>query len=237
MSVAAIDAPGLRDASAEEILAWTYANHRRVALVASFQAESSVLIHLASQVVERPEVVTLDTGRLPEETHQAMDAFRNRFKIRLQVESPDPEDVAGMVAEHGPNLFYDSVELRRQCCDMRKTRPLARVLAGYDAWIGGVRRQQGPTRADTALVTVDRAHGGITKVAPLAAWTKDQVWDHIRAHNLPVHPLYARGYTSIGCAPCTRATAAGEEERAGRWFWETGAVKECGINWSPEAKP
>jgi phosphoadenosine phosphosulfate reductase len=237
MSLTAIDAAGLGDASAEEILAWTYANHRRVALVASFQAESSVLIHLASKVVERPLVVTLDTGRLPEETHQAMDAFRNRFQIRCQVESPDPGDVAEMVAEHGPNLFYESVELRRHCCDVRKTRPLARVLAGYDAWISGVRREQGATRAATPLITVDGEHGGRIKVTPLAAWTKDQVWDHIRAHNLPVHPLYARGYTSIGCAPCTRATTAGEDERAGRWYWETGAVKECGIHWSPEVKP
>src|SRR5207302_759064 len=131
--------PSLEGASAEEILRWTYANHRRVAIVASFQAESSVLIHLAAQVVERPEVVTLDTGRLPEETHQVMDAFRSRYPIRLHVQAPDPAEVAEMVGEHGPNLFYDSVELRRHCCEVRKSRPLVRALAGYDAWVTGGR--------------------------------------------------------------------------------------------------
>jgi len=230
--VSAIQAlPALEGASAEEILRWTYANHRRVAIVASFQAESSVLIHLAAQVVERPEVVTLDTGRLPEETHQVMDAFRSRYPIRLHVQAPDPAEVAEMVGEHGPNLFYESVELRSRCCEVRKSRPLALALAGYDAWITGVRRQQAETRARTAVVAPDSAHGGIAKVAPLAGWSKDQVWDFIRTNRLPVHPLYERGYTSIGCQPCTRATKPGEDERAGRWFWESGAVKECGLHY------
>jgi phosphoadenosine phosphosulfate reductase len=226
--------PDLQGATAEEILRWTYASHRRVAIVASFQAESSVLIHLASQVVEQPEVVTLDTGRLPEETHQVMDAFRSRYGIRLHVQTPDPADVAEMVAEHGPNLFHESVELRRHCCEVRKSRPLARALAGFDAWVTGVRREQGATRAGTAVVAADQAHGGIAKVAPLAEWSKDQVWAYIREHRLPFHPLYEQGYTSIGCEPCTRATQPGEDERAGRWYWETsGAAKECGLHWSP----
>jgi thioredoxin-dependent adenylylsulfate APS reductase len=225
----------LEGATAEEILSWTYSNHRRVAIVASFQAESSVLIHLAAQVVEQPEVVTLDTGRLPEETRQVMDAFRSRYGIRLRVQTPDPGEVAEMVAEHGPNLFYDSVELRNRCCEVRKSRPLARALAGYDAWVTGVRRQQGPTRAGTAEVAADLAHGGIAKVAPLAGWSKEQVWGYIREHRLPFHPLYEKGYTSIGCEPCTRATKPGEDERAGRWYWETGGVKECGLHWTPSS--
>ncbi|MDQ6919654.1 MAG: phosphoadenylyl-sulfate reductase [Candidatus Dormibacteraeota bacterium] len=177
----------LAAATAEDVLAWTYANHRRVAIVASFQAESSVLIHLASRIVERPEVVTLDTGRLPEETFAVMDAFRDRFQIELRVQSPDPAEVAELVGGHGPNLFYRSVEDRRQCCEVRKSRPLARALEGFDAWVTGVRREQGVTRAGTALLAADPAHGGITKVAPLAGWTRDQVWDHIRIHRLPVH--------------------------------------------------
>jgi len=112
----------------------------------------------------------------------------------------------------------------------------AATLDGFDAWLTGVRREQSETRAARAVVAPDPLHGGIVKVAPLAGWTHDQVWDHIRAHRLPIHPLYAQGYTSIGCAPCTRATQPGEDERAGRWYWETGAVKECGINWQPEDK-
>jgi len=227
----------LETANASEVLAWTYANHRRVAIVASFQAESSVLVHLASQVVARPEVVTLDTGRLPEETYAVMDAFRERFAIRLRVQAPDPEEVAEMVGAHGPNLFYRSVEHRQTCCDVRKSRPLARALAGFDAWVTGVRRQQAATRSTTAVVSPDPLHGGIAKVAPLAGWTHDQVWDHIRAHRLPVHPLYGQGYASIGCAPCTRAIQPGEDERAGRWYWESGAVKECGLHWQVEVKP
>ncbi|HEY8761953.1 MAG TPA: phosphoadenylyl-sulfate reductase [Candidatus Dormibacteraeota bacterium] len=236
MSQVAVSPTGLDTATAAEVIAWTYSNHRRVAIVASFQAESSVLVHLASQVVERPEVITLDTGRLPEETHAVMDSFRDRFSIRLHVQSPDPREVAEMVGEHGQNLFYRSVENRRTCCDVRKSRPLARALEGYDAWLTGVRREQSETRAATAVAAADPLHGGIVKVAPLAGWTHDQVWDHIKAHRLPIHPLYAQGYTSIGCAPCTHATQPGEDERAGRWYWETGAVKECGINWQPEDK-
>jgi phosphoadenosine phosphosulfate reductase len=236
MSQVARALPDLGEATAAEVIAWAYANHPRVAIVASFQAESSVLIHLASQIVERPEVITLDTGRLPEETHSVMESFRDRFDIRLLVQTPDPAEVAELVGEHGPNPFYRSVELRRTCCHVRKSRPLVRALAGYDAWLTGVRRQQSETRAETAVVATDPSHAGILKVAPLAGWTKDQVWSHIRAHKLPVHPLYANGYTSIGCAPCTRATTPGEDERAGRWYWETGAVKECGINWQPDEK-
>jgi phosphoadenosine phosphosulfate reductase len=236
MSTVAGTPNDLETATAAEVLAWTYANHRRVAIVASFQAESSVLVHLASQVVERPEVVTLDTGRLPEETHSVMDAFRNRFEIRLHVQAPDPAEVAQMVGEHGPNLFYRSVEHRQTCCDVRKSRPLARALEGFDAWVTGVRREQGATRSATAVVAADTLHGGIAKVAPLAAWTNEQVWEHIRANRLPVHPLYAQGYTSIGCAPCTRAVQPREDERAGRWYWETGGVKECGLHWQAEKR-
>ncbi len=228
--------PDLDAATAAEVIAWTYANHRRVVIVASFQAESSVLVHLASQIVERPEVITLDTGRLPEETHAVMDAFRDRFDILLHVQAPDPKEVAEMVGEHGPNLFYRSVEHRRTCCEVRKSRPLGRALAGYDAWLTGVRREQSETRAATPVMATDHAHGEILKVAPLAGWTHDQVWDHIQAHRLPLHPLYGQGYTSIGCAPCTRAIQPGEDERAGRWYWESGAVKECGIHWQPEEK-
>jgi phosphoadenylyl-sulfate reductase (thioredoxin) len=113
---------------------------------------------------------------------------------------------------------------------VRKSRPLQRALRDYDAWITGVRREQAATRAGTPLVAIDEEHGGMAKIAPLVAWTKAQVWDYIRANHLPYHPLYDRGYTSIGCAPCTRATAAGEHERAGRWWWEDDEVKECGLH-------
>lgn len=225
-------APELEGRSAEEVLEWTYRTYRRVAIVASFQVESTVLIHMAADIVERPDVVTLDTGRLPEETHRVMERIQQRYPIRLDVHMPDPAEVAPMVREHGPNPFYRSVELRQQCCHVRKVRPLAQALRGFDAWITGLRRDQSDSRRATPVVQADRAHGGIAKVAPLVAWTEDDVWAYVARHRIEHHELYARGYRSIGCAPCTRAVGPGEDARAGRWWWEDSAVKECGLHWT-----
>jgi phosphoadenosine phosphosulfate reductase len=217
------------------VLREAYATYERVAIVASFQAESSVIIDMASKVRPDIHVLTLDTGRLPQETHDMIDRVRGRYGIAVEVIAPDPAEVGAMVGAHGVNLFYTSLELRRLCCEVRKSRPLARALRGYDAWVTGVRREQASTRAQTQVVRVDNEHGGIAKIAPLAGWTKAQVWDYIREHELPYNELYDRGYTSIGCAPCTRATAVGEDERAGRWWWEQGGVKECGLHWNVTA--
>lgn len=227
----------LEHASAEDILAWTFRTHRRVALVASFQAEAGVLIDMACRITERPDVLTIDTGRLPEETQQVIEEFRDRYPIRLHMLTPDAEEVSTMTSAHGTMLFRQSVELRLRCCDVRKTRPLARALSAYDAWITGLRREQTAERAATPVVASDPAHGGIAKVAPLAAWSRLDVDRYIEAHAVPVHPLYARGYTSIGCAPCTRATAPGEGERAGRWWWERDTAKECGLHHRAPAAP
>jgi thioredoxin-dependent adenylylsulfate APS reductase len=215
---------------AEELLAWTAANHRRVALVASFQAESGVLIDMAARLDLHLDVLTLDTGRLPEETYEVIDSFRRRYDFTLRVLAPDPDEVENLVSERGPNLFYESVELRQRCCNVRKVRPLARALGEYDAWVTGLRRDQSAARAETPAITTDAAHGGITKVAPLVDWSRADVWDYLDRHEVPRHPLYAQGYTSIGCAPCTRATAPGEEERAGRWWWELDSARECGLH-------
>jgi len=217
----------------EEVLRWAYDSFPRVAIVASFQAESSVLIDMASRIRPDVHVLTLDTGRLPQETYDMFDRVRDRYAIEIEVVSPDAGDLAEMVGGHGANLFYRSPDLRRLCCEVRKSRPLARALHGYDAWVTGLRRQQAATRSQTPVVAPDREHEGLTKIAPLASWSKDQVWAYIREHDLPFHPLYERGYTSIGCDPCTRATTAGEDERAGRWWWEReGEVKECGLHWN-----
>jgi phosphoadenosine phosphosulfate reductase len=220
--------------SPEAVLEWTYRTFRRVAIVASFQAESSVLIHMAAAIVERPEVVTLDTGRLPEETFDVIDRIRERYPIRLHVQAPDSRELAQMVAAEGPDLFRRSVELRHRCCDVRKVRPLKRALAGFDAWVTGLRRDQSETRRWTPVVQTDDAHGGITKVAPLAGWSRDQVWTYVRDHGLEYHSLYDQGYRSIGCAPCTRAVGPDEDGRAGRWWWEGSTVKECGLHWTIE---
>jgi phosphoadenosine phosphosulfate reductase len=219
-------------AAPDAVLRWAYESFPRVVIVASFQAESSVLIDMAARIRPDVGVLTLDTGRLPRETYDMIDRVRDRYAIEVEVVSPDAGDLAEMVRAHGVNLFYQSPEMRRLCCDVRKSRPLARALHGYDAWITGVRRQQAATRTQTPVVAPDPAHERLTKIAPLAAWSKDQVWAYIRDHDLPYHSLYERGYTSIGCDPCTRATAAGEDERAGRWWWESeNEVKECGLHW------
>jgi phosphoadenosine phosphosulfate reductase len=225
------------DASPEVVLRWAYESFPRIAIVASFQAESSVLIDMAARIQPDLNVVTLDTGRLPQQTHDMIDRVRDRYGIEVQVVHPDADEVGDMVGRLGSNLLYQSPAHRRLCCEVRKSRPLARALAGYDAWVTGLRRQQAETRSHTAVVAPDLEHEGLTKIAPLAAWSKDQVWDYIRVHELPYHPLYDLGYTSIGCAPCTRATTAGEDERAGRWWWEQDEVKECGLHWTPDNRP
>ena len=192
-----------------------------------------VIVDLASRVAPTFRVFTLDTGRLPQETHEMIDEVRRRYGVAVEVVAPDTAEVEAMVAAHGTNLFYQSVELRSRCCEVRKVRPLARKLAGLDAWAAGLRRSQGETRA--GIAKVEQVDGRI-KLNPLADWTREQVEEYIRQFDVPVHPLYARGYTSIGCAPCTRAGAEGEGERAGRWWWEQDGRKECGIHFSPEGK-
>jgi len=224
----------MTDASPDDVLRWAYETFPRVAIVASFQAESSVLIDMASRIRPDMSVLTLDTGRLPQATHDMIDRVRDRYSIDVKVVAPDAADLQYMVGRHGVNLFYTSPDSRRLCCDVRKSRPLARALQGYDAWVTGVRRQQAATRTQTSVVAPDPEHQGLTKIAPLAAWSKDQVWAYIREHELPYHALYDQGYTSIGCAPCTRPTTAGEDERAGRWWWEQNEVKECGLHWNTE---
>jgi thioredoxin-dependent adenylylsulfate APS reductase len=220
-------------AAPEEVLEWAYETFPRVVIVASFQAESSVLIDMAMRIRPDVSVLTLDTGRLPQATHEMIDRVRYRYSIDVEVVAPAAADVEGMVGSNGANLFLNSPDLRRLCCSVRKSRPLARALSGYDAWVTGLRRQQSKTRANTAVAAPDPEHHGLTKIAPLAYWSRDQVWAYIRENDLPYHSLYDLGYTSIGCAPCTRATTTGEDERAGRWWWESeNEVKECGLHWT-----
>ena len=128
--------------------------------------------------------------------------------------------------------FCGPCALRRHCCDVRKSRPLAQALQGFDAWVTGLRRDQAATRSATPVVAEDGAHGGIAKIAPLVRWSEEQVWDYIRSRGLPYHELYDQGYRSIGCQPCTRAVREGEDPRAGRWWWEQEEVKECGLHWA-----
>ena len=189
-----------------------------------------VLVDLAAHASAKFRVFTLDTGRLHEETYQMMEEVRRRYGIVVETVFPDHLEVERMVAQNGPNLFYLSTEFRHLCCDTRKTRPLGRKLQELRAWATGLRRQQSATRSH--IPKVEEA-GGIVKLSPLADWTTAQVEEYTKKHGLPVHPLYSRGYASIGCAPCTRAIQPGEDERAGRWWWEH-SNKECGIHFAED---
>ena len=208
----------------------------RLALSAAFQADDCALIDMAYAIDPAVRIFTVDTGRLPDETHELIACLRGRYPgLNLDVLQPEPEQVRRLVSTKGLDLFRESVENRLLCCNVRKVQPLTKHLAGLDAWITGLRRDQWATRTNIRKVEIDHDHGAIVKLNPLAEWTEEEVWDYVREEGVPTHPLYAQGYTSIGCAPCTRAIAEDEPSRAGRWWWETNAPKECGIHCSIES--
>ena len=208
----------------------------RIAISTAFQIDGVALIDMAYAIDPGVEVFSVDTGRLPAETYELVEALRDRYPgLNLKLLAPNGDEIAVMVGRHGPNLFYRSVENRLLCCQVRKVRPLTRHLAGLDAWITGLRRDQWASRTNIRKVELDHDHGGIVKLNPLAEWTEDEVWDYVREREVPYNVLYDRGYTSIGCSPCTRPVAAGEASRAGRWWWETNAPKECGIHCAIES--
>jgi phosphoadenosine phosphosulfate reductase len=210
------------------------AQHRAPALASAFGAESMVLIDLIARHALPIAIFTLDTGRLPQETYELMDRVRERYRLPIEIYSPDAQTVEAFVRAHGVNAFYRSVELRQRCCAIRKTAPLARALAGRDAWITGLRRAQSVTRSDLVVEAFDAEHG-LAKFNPMADWSEDDVWSYIRRHDVPTNPLHALGYPSIGCSPCTRAIEPGEGIRAGRWWWEQPENKECGLHRRPIA--
>jgi phosphoadenosine phosphosulfate reductase len=224
----------LESVTAEQIVSWALDTYKdRLAVVTSFQYEGMVIVDMAARVSKDIRIVTLDTGRLPAETFDMIEAVRARYGIAVEVVSPDPAELESMVARHGPNLFYESVPLRTTCCHFRKVRPLNKKLAGFDAWLTGLRRSQSDTRESLSRISEEN---GRTKISPLADWTRQDVEAYTVRHDVPRHPLYAKGYTSIGCAPCSRATEPGEDERAGRWWWEAGVAKECGLHFMPDGR-
>jgi phosphoadenosine phosphosulfate reductase len=221
-------------ASASRILKWaidTYGSS--FAISTSFQKEGMVILDLAARIDPGVRIFTLDTCRLPRETHSMIETVRERYGITTEIVLPDAHEVEEMVSIRGRNLFYESVESRHLCCEVRKVRPLERKLSTLRAWATGIRRGQSETRAKTPRVDLSATP---VKLNPLADWTAAQVEEYTLANGVPVHPLYARGYTSIGCAPCTRPVEPGEDERAGRWWWEHDINKECGIHFAPDGR-
>jgi phosphoadenosine phosphosulfate reductase len=215
----------------QELLSWALDKFQpRIALSIGGAAEGMAILDMAWRLRPDVRVFSLDTGRLPQETHDLIERIRQRYEIAVEVLFPEAAQVERMVQRNGTNLMYSSVDLRLLCCQVRKVLPLNRYLKELDAWITGIRREQWATRSNVRKIELDHDHAGIAKVNPLADWTKEEVWDYIRANEVPYNELYDKGFTSIGCAPCTRPIQPGESDRSGRWWWETDAPKECGIH-------
>ncbi|MDE0837538.1 MAG: phosphoadenylyl-sulfate reductase [Kiritimatiellae bacterium] len=222
-----IDYTGSDDA--EAVLEWALTKYSpNIALATSFK--DAVLIHMMLKIRPDVRVFALDTGRMNEETYQCAEDIQRRLKVDIEWVFPERELVEGLERGKGMYSFRESLENRKECCYVRKVEPLKRALTGLDAWITGVRRDQGVTRKTVRKIEIDAAHGGIVKINPLADWGQDRIWAYVKEHSLPYNKLFDQGYQSIGCAPCTRPVKTGEDPRSGRWWWESAEHKECGIH-------
>jgi len=199
------------------------------ALASSLSAEDMVITDAIARARLPISVFVLDTGRLHADTLGLIEKIRTHYDLKIEIFQPNRATVEEYVRTHGRDAFYQSTDLRKRCCQMRKVEPLKRALAGRRAWITGQRREQAATRAQLAEREFDAAHD-LEKFNPLAAWSEAEVWEYVHAHRVPYNPLYDQGYRSIGCAPCTRPVVAGEDARAGRWWWEIVGHRECGIH-------
>ncbi|QNM95119.1 phosphoadenylyl-sulfate reductase [Chitinimonas koreensis] len=206
------------------------AEHAPAVFANSLGAEDMVLTDLIARHGIAIDIFSLDTGRLPAETYDLMQRTAEAYPaVPVKVYFPRAESVEAYVNVQGINAFYQSIEARKECCRIRKLEPLARALTGRQAWVTGLRREQSTTRTDMQEQEWD-AGNGLQKFNPLLEWTEREVWDYIKAYAVPYNALHDRHYPSIGCAPCTRAIAVGEDVRAGRWWWENPENKECGLH-------
>ena len=216
-------------AAIRELLAASVSRFGRMVYANSLGAEAMVLTDIICTDVPEIEIVSIDTGRLHEETHELLEKLQRRYRNRIRVIHPDGAELTELVAQRGINGFFHSPEARSACCHVRKVVPFQRFVAGYSAWVTGVRREQSKARALAAPIEWDAQHG-LHKVSPLLDWTDAEVWSYIRTRKLPYNTLHDRQYPSIGCAPCTRAVQPGEDSRAGRWWWENPEARECGLH-------
>ena len=194
-----------------------------------------ILIDMLHRIEAETRVYVLDTGRLHPATYDLIDRVRDRYGKIVEVVFPASDEVEEMVRQKGMNLFYESLENRKQCCQIRKVRPMRRHLEGFDAYITGLRRDQNLNRAEMQKVEIDSTNGGLVKINPLVDWSHEQVLDYVGEHQVPINRLHSQGFPSVGCEPCTRAVGAGDDPRSGRWWWETDDVKECGIHVQEES--
>ncbi len=216
-------------ASVREQLSASVREHGRVVYSNSLGAEAMVLTDIIWSHVPEIDIFSIDTGRLPEETYELLEKLQRRYKRHIRVVYPDAQALEKLVSAQGVNGFYHSLEARQACCHTRKVEPFRRAVAGYSAWVTGVRREQSAARAQAQPTEWD-TENGMHKVSPLLDWTEEQVWQYIRARKLPYNSLHDRQYPSIGCSPCTRAIQPGENRRAGRWWWEQPESRECGLH-------
>lgn len=212
-----------------QLLREALANHPRICYASSLGAESIVLMDLLWTELPQIEIFTIDTGRLYPETHDLIERVQRRYGRRLKIYYPDATAVESWVERHGINGFRSGAGERRSCCMARKIEPFRRAIKGFDAWVTGIRAGQSAARAGARPIDWD-ADNGLHKVSPLLAWSGNQVWSYIHTLRLPYHGLHDRGFPSIGCAPCTRAIAPGDDPRSGRWWWEHEEARECGLH-------
>jgi phosphoadenosine phosphosulfate reductase len=201
----------------------------KIVFASSLGAEDQVITEMIAAIDKSVKIFTLDTGRLFPETYETLERTTSRYGIPIEVFFPNAGHIEGMVRSRGINLFYETVENRKLCCHIRKIEPLTRAFTGKEAWICGLRREQSVTRQDMNIVEWDETNK-LVKINPLIDWTEAQVWDYIKEKNIPYNKLHDQGFPSIGCQPCTRAIVAGEDVRAGRWWWESPQNKECGLH-------
>lgn len=201
----------------------------RIALSSSLSIEDQLLTAMVVSIDPGASIFTLDTGRLFPESYELIEKTNNHFGIKIKVYFPDATEVEEMVSSSGVNLFYQGIEQRKRCCTVRKINPLRRAFEGLNVWICGLRQEQSITRTGMQLIEWD-ASNELIKLNPLIHFTEEQVWQAINDYKIPVNPLHKKGFPSIGCQPCTRAIAPGEDVRAGRWWWENPDHKECGLH-------
>jgi phosphoadenosine phosphosulfate reductase len=220
----------LESSSSPEVLKYFIKEYRgKIAQSTSLGAEDQVLTDMICSIDNKTRIFTLDTGRLFQETYDLIEKTNNKYNINIDIYFPDRKKVEEMVREKGINLFYRSIENRKQCCHLRKIEPLSRALKGIEVWISGIRKDQTVSRFYTNLVEWDETHKMI-KVNPLVKWTEKEVWKYIKENDVPYNKLHDKGFSSIGCQPCTRAIKPGEDFRAGRWWWEEPENRECGLH-------
>lgn len=216
------------------LLRETAANHPKLTQASSLGAEDMVVTHLMHLAGIEASVFVLETGKLHAETLALIPKIEQRYGLSVQVFRPRQESVIHFVRKNGEEAMYQSIELRKACCDIRKMEPLARALAGQDGWITGLRREQSNARAEVGEIVQEPER---IKVSPIVEWTWGDVWHFIAEHQLDYNALHDQFFPSIGCAPCTRAISVGEDFRAGRWWWEQESAKECGLHVQPAAEP